>query len=103
MRDSLYILTVMNQYTMNHAVRHIKREGEGLLRFVLFSKDLIMVDTGETLKLKRQRLAQELRQRRRRGVVPVWISTSWFLFSLAISIQFGAYSIVETRHRAECK
>lgn len=100
MRDSLYILTVMNQYTMNPAVRHIKREGEGLLRFVLFSKDLIMVDPGRTLKLRRQRLAQELRERRRRGVVPVWISCSWFLFSLAISIQTGAHSI---EIRAKCK
>lgn len=35
----------------------------------------------------RQELATEMRAARRRGVVPVFISTGWFLFSLALSIQ----------------
>lgn len=35
----------------------------------------------------RQEIAQSMREGRKRGVVPVFISTMWFLFSLAISIQ----------------
>ena len=35
----------------------------------------------------RQDLAEELRVGRKRGVVPVYISTAWFLFSLGLSIQ----------------
>lgn len=38
-RDSFYLLNVMNQYTMRPHVRQ-KKEAEGLLRIVLFSKDL---------------------------------------------------------------
>ena len=38
-RDSLYLLNVMNQYTMRPHIRQ-KKEAEGLLRIVLFSKDL---------------------------------------------------------------
>lgn len=35
----------------------------------------------------RQDLAYELRAKRRRGVVPVFVSTLWFVFSLGLSIQ----------------
>lgn len=35
----------------------------------------------------RQDLAHELRAKRRRGVVPVFVSTLWFVFSLGLSIQ----------------
>ena len=85
-RDSLYILINMNQYTMK-PMASLTKEAEGLLRIVLFSKDLNLQGTNIKLKEERRRLAQMLRERRRRGVVPVFISTGWFLFSLAISIQ----------------
>lgn len=49
-RDSFYLLNVMNQYTMRPHVRQ-KKEAEGLLRIVLFSKDLRLVK--ETLAPKR--------------------------------------------------
>lgn len=89
-RDSFYILTTMNQYSMK-ARASLKKEAEGLLRIVLFSKDLKMhtIDGSlvEFLPEARRELAGELREGRRRGAVPVFISTGWFLFSLGISIQ----------------
>lgn len=88
-RDSLFILMNMNQYIMK-PMASMTKEAEGLLRIVLFSKDLRLLSTHKTLKEVRRELAHMLRERRRRGVVPVFISTGWFLFSLAISIQ-GAF------------
>jgi hypothetical protein len=114
-RDSFYLLITMNQYTMKDTVRQ-KKEAEGLLRIALFSKDLRLLKPGckpekvtyrtslantltiqangqprleskEELERLRQALARELRLKRRRGVVPVFISTLWFVFSLGLSIQ----------------
>ncbi len=45
------------------------------------------------LNSMRQELAQDLRESRRKGVVPVFLSTLWFLFALAISIQ-GAFGYI---------
>ena len=45
------------------------------------------LESKEQLSLLRQSLASELRAKRRRGVVPVFISTLWFVFSLGLSIQ----------------
>jgi len=45
------------------------------------------MESKEQLNLLRQSLASELRAKRRRGVVPVFISTLWFVFSLGLSIQ----------------
>lgn len=86
MRDSLYILMNTNQYGMKPIISMTK-EAEGLLRIVLFSEDLQLVGSKKTLKQLREKLARELRSNRRRGVVPVFVSTLWFLFALAISIQ----------------
>lgn len=88
-RDSFFILMNMNQFIMKPMAK-VAKEAEGLLRIVLFSKDLRLLGTDKKLKEVRKELAQTLRERRRRGVVPVFISTGWFLFSLAISIQ-GAF------------
>lgn len=136
-RDSFYLLMTMNQYTMRPKVRQ-KKEAEGLLRIVLFSKDLGLLkpdkatevseamlrrsshetpttayDSGTSrfpglniaptmsrrpsidlepighLNSLRQALAADMRAGRKRGVVPVFITTMWFLFSLAISTQFA--------------
>lgn len=105
-RDSFYILTTMNQYSMK-ARASLKKEAEGLLRIVLFSKDLKMrnIDKSlvEFLPEARRELAKELREGRRRGAVPVFISTGWFLFSLGISIQSGmsCVSIFNVFQRSE--
>lgn len=81
MRDSLYILSVMNQYTVKSGIK--SGDAESLLRIALFSDDF------GTLKLKwrREELAKALREGRKRGIVPVFVTLMWFLFSLAISIQ----------------
>ncbi|KAJ9643372.1 hypothetical protein H2199_004051 [Coniosporium tulheliwenetii] len=64
-RDSFYILTTMNQYSMK-ARASLKKEAEGLLRIVLFSKDLKMhtIDGSlvEFLPEARRELAGELRE-----------------------------------------
>lgn len=90
MRDSFYILINMNMFAIKPVVA-LRQEAEGLLRIALFSKDLRLIKTKDgrdiTLEKERQELAFELRSRRRRSVVPVFISTMWFLFSLAISIE----------------
>ena len=76
-RDSFYILMNMNQFSMK-PVKSLKREAEGLLRIALFSKDLRLVGVEQTsLRRLRQKLAQTLRERRRRGAVPVYVSNLW--------------------------
>lgn len=83
MRDSFYLLMNINQYKMKPLISMTK-EAEGLLRIALFSKNLQLIGSRKTLNQIRQKLARELRSNRRRGVVPVFISTLWFLFSLGI-------------------
>lgn len=74
MRDSMYLLLAMNQYTLKDEVVSSSKEAEGLLRIVLFSKDLKLTDTKKTLRVMRRILARELREMRRRGAVPgMWI------------------------------
>ncbi|UPX12501.1 uncharacterized protein EKO05_0003046 [Ascochyta rabiei] len=63
------------------------REAEGLLRIALFSKELKLLGTSKTLSQKRLKLAQDLRSNRRRGVVPIFLSTLWFVLALGISIE----------------
>jgi hypothetical protein len=45
------------------------------------------LESADRLNELRQDLAYELRAKRRRGVVPVFVSTLWFVFSLGLSIQ----------------
>jgi hypothetical protein len=71
MRDSMYLLLVMNQYTLKpDVVQHNKKEAECLLRIALFSRDLKLTDTDKSLRVMRRILARELREMRRRGAVP---------------------------------
>jgi hypothetical protein len=90
MRDSFYILMNLNQYKMKPVIS-MSREAEGLLRIVLFNGDLKLVGKKKTLSQMRYRLAQDLRSNRRRGVVPIFISTLWFLVALGISIEAGTF------------
>lgn len=89
MRDSFYILMNLNQYKMKPVIS-MTREAEGLLRIALFSKDLRLVGTHKTLAQKRLKLAHDLRSNRRKGVVPIFLSTLWFILALGISIEAGA-------------
>jgi hypothetical protein len=93
MRDSFYILMNLNQYKMKPVIS-MTREAEGLLRILLFSKELKLVDRKKTLSQMRYRLAQDMRSSRRRGVVPIFISTLWFLFALGISIEAGRHRLL---------
>ena len=72
MRDSMYLLLVMNQYTLKSTAipEDLHKEAEYLLRITLFSKDLILKNTNKTLHQMRCILAQEVRETRRRGTVP---------------------------------
>jgi hypothetical protein len=89
-RDSFYLLMNFNQYEMKPLISMTK-EAEGLLRIVLFSKDLKLSGTNKTLNQARRKLVRVLRSNRKRGVVPVFISTLWFLFAVGISIESGQY------------
>lgn len=63
---------------------------EKLLRIALFSDSLqlnVIEDGSRCLVKRRCELATLIRRGRKKGVVPVFISIMWFLFSLAISIQ----------------
>lgn len=63
---------------------------ERLLRIALFSDSLQLTaieDRTRCLVKRRSQLASLIRRGRKKGVVPVFISLMWFLFSLAISIQ----------------
>lgn len=98
-RDSFYILMAMNQFAVR-PLPYDKKEAEGLLRIALFSKDLRLIEyegkhqiKQRNLAGKRTDLAEALRKRRRRGVVPVFVSTMWFMFSLGLSIQ-GAFGLI---------
>ncbi|KAH0537566.1 hypothetical protein FGG08_005665 [Glutinoglossum americanum] len=84
-RDSFYILSVMNQYTINPEMRWEGEAPEKLLRIALFDTNLRIDD--KSMVESRRETANVLRQCRRRGVVSVFISMGWFLFSLGISIQ----------------
>ncbi|KAF2829583.1 hypothetical protein CC86DRAFT_318980 [Ophiobolus disseminans] len=90
MRDSMYLLLVMNQYTLRPDVVERKKEAECLLRIALFSRDLQLTDTDKSLRQMRRILARELREMRRRGAVPVFVSILWFLFAFALSVE-GAF------------
>jgi hypothetical protein len=100
-RDSFYILTVMNQYTINPKMRKAAEAAENLLRTALFDESL-KVDGLELMKL-RENTASNIRKSRKRGVVAVFISMGWFLFSLAISIQAGMLSYLISPHCYEKK
>jgi hypothetical protein len=88
MRDSFYLLMNFNQYKLKPLIS-LTKEAEGLLRICLFSKNLTLLGSEKTLTERRRRLAQSLRSNRKRGAVPVFISTVWFLLAVAISIESG--------------
>lgn len=93
MRDSFYILSVMNQYSMKLNMPAV--EAEKLLRVALFSDSLqleIIEDESRNLVKRRRKLAKTIREGRRRGAVPVFISLLWFLYSMAVSLQAGECS-----------
>lgn len=69
MRDSMYLLLAMNQYTVRSAAAIGKREAETLLRVVLFCEELRLVGTDVELGAMRRELAREVREVRKKGTV----------------------------------
>ncbi|KAL8636024.1 MAG: hypothetical protein Q9226_009300 [Calogaya cf. arnoldii] len=104
-RDALYILSVMNQYSIKRKMP--AREGEKLLRIAVLGQalqvqppDSVPQSQPQSLVQRRQLLARSLRERRKKGVVPVFISISWFIFALSLSIAdaFGQVGDNQTAH-----
>jgi hypothetical protein len=80
----------MNQFAVKQGMPKV--EAEKLLRIALFSDSLqleVVEDDTRNLVKRRRKLARSIRESRKKGVVPVFISLMWFLFSLVISIQQG--------------
>ncbi len=88
MRDSFYLLMNLNQYKLKPLIS-LTKEAEGLLRICLFSINLPLLNSGKTISQMRRKLVRTLRSNRRKGVVPVFISTLWFLLAVGISIESG--------------
>ncbi|KAL8765755.1 MAG: hypothetical protein Q9209_007262 [Squamulea sp. 1 TL-2023] len=100
MRDSLYILAIMNQYSVSPGMPPV--EGERLLRLALFSNLLPLPASRNdrtSLVKRRVELATNLREDRKKGVVPVFVSFLWFVFSLGLSIDL-AFSDIGTNQTA---
>ena len=83
-RDGFCILSFMNQYTIHPGLD--PAASEKLIRLALFGYEMKMVDGGPSLVQRRRELATFLRDGRRRGVVPVYITLMWFIFSLTITL-----------------
>ncbi|KAL9601234.1 MAG: hypothetical protein Q9219_002639 [cf. Caloplaca sp. 3 TL-2023] len=90
MRDSMYILCVMNQYSTNPLLPPI--ESEWLLRIALFDDTLQLrgsMEARDSIVACRTEVARALREGRKKGVIPVFISFLWFVFALALSIELA--------------
>ena len=104
-RNSFYILSVMNQYGVceEWLEKGVDMDAEKLLRIALFS-DVLPLSSGnvpgDDLARVRARLARTLRIFRKKGVVPVFVTMFWFLFALGISFQsaFGLIGANATAH-----
>lgn len=84
MRDSLYLLSLLNQYTFDAKTEEDVR----ILRIALFS-DVASPNQDESLSTMRFELAKVLCDTTQRGVVVALISSFWFLFGVGITIEAG--------------
>lgn len=96
-RDSMLILSMMNQYEMNPAIieGHHGVAAEFLLWTVLFGQ-MSWSDSDRTLEQRRRKMATALRAKRRRGIVPILIGLFAFVFVLGLSIEFGKQVAFQT-------
>ncbi|PVF98136.1 hypothetical protein CPB86DRAFT_873630 [Serendipita vermifera] len=92
MRDSIFLLSVINQYNINKN-RLFTQEGatELLMRKALFLP---------ALKNVRAEMAERIRRDGRQSVVPLFISLLWFAISISLSIfqAFGDLGANATAH-----
>ena len=67
-------------------------EAEWLLRIALFDNNLQLegsVEARDNIVARRRELALNLREGRKKGVIPVFISFLWFVFALGLSIELA--------------
>ena len=67
-------------------------ESEHLLRLALFSNLLQLQDSDDardSIVTRRTELARNLREGRKKGVIPIFISFLWFVFALALTIELA--------------
>ncbi|PWW74731.1 hypothetical protein C7212DRAFT_358977 [Tuber magnatum] len=93
LRDSFYLLSVINQYELNIPTPLHERHIETILRIGLF-------DRRAEIQRMRARVAASIRRERRRGTVQVLVSLAWFLVAMGISINkaFGNLGENSTAH-----
>ncbi|CUS13977.1 unnamed protein product, partial [Tuber aestivum] len=93
LRDSLYLLSVINQYELNICEELEEHHMEEILRKALFDRRL-------GIQQARGRAAASIRRERRRGAVQVLVSLAWFLVAMIISIHkaFGDLGENSTAH-----
>lgn len=84
-RDGFFLLSVMNQFTINVAFNGAS--AEKLLKVALFSRQLRLPAAEGDIEIVRQALARDTREARKRGTVQCFLSMGWFLFGMVISIQ----------------
>ncbi|CAG8615060.1 13122_t:CDS:2 [Acaulospora colombiana] len=92
MRDSIFLLSVINQYNINkNRLFHHEGATELLMRKALFLPALKNVRAG---------MADRIRRDGRQSVVPLFISLLWFAISIALSIfqAFGDLGANATAH-----
>lgn len=121
LRDSMFILATMDQFELKNALMDnngtASKEFSSLLRMALFSKDLVIPPEAELaessqetspagivdipkprsakrLQKMRRKLAMAIRARRHKAVVPLFISTLWFLFAVGLGILGGMFRCV---------
>ena len=91
LRDSFYLLSVINQYELNTKLWELHMET--ILRVGLFDKN-------PEIQQMRAKVAKSIRRERRRGAVQVLVSLAWFLVAMGISINkaFGELGEGATAH-----
>jgi hypothetical protein len=92
-RDSILILGTMNQFLLDPRLVNGNNEqsrcAEQVLRIALFST---LEAQGDSLQERRRKVAATIRTHRRGGMVPILLGLIWFLFVLALSINFSKSS-----------
>ncbi|PUU81424.1 hypothetical protein B9Z19DRAFT_971741, partial [Tuber borchii] len=93
LRDSFYLLSVINQYELNIHTQLEERHIETIIRVGLF-------DRNPEIQRMRAKVATSIRRERRRGTVQVLVSLAWFLVAMGISINkaFGDLGENATAH-----
>ena len=95
--DSAYFIDLIRRKFVEQHETMIA--AEKLLRIALFSDELPMT-TEASLPDRRKKLAGTIRAFRKKGVIPVFVSTLWYLLAVAISIEsaFGDRGTTQGAH-----